>query len=174
MVGHTGHLREKDLARGDEELWDPGQDAHLSWCRRCRNTVAEYCWQESELSTTLAAVAQCVPLPAGCWPRARAGLVAARRRERTARRLYTVFTCLCTSCLILLATHLGSVSAAAPELASAAPCVPAPSIPMASLYRSNLPEPMATPAPTDQPIELKPVPEPMGVPGGEETTAHLP
>jgi hypothetical protein len=174
VVADAGHLTEQELARGRDEPRDPEQAAHLSWCRRCGGLAAEYRWQESEVSVALSAVARRVPLPVGCWPRTQAGLIVARRREQMARHFYAVLTCLCAMCLILLATPLGRISVATPELASAALRVPAPSTQVASHYRANLPEPLATPASTDQPIELRPVPEPMGAPCAQAATTRIP
>ena len=80
-----GHPLEIELARFGELNDREELERHLQRCSRCRRALAEYDWVEGEVTSTLEAEADAVPVPPPNWHTVRERVGDAERRKRGQR-----------------------------------------------------------------------------------------
>ena len=80
-----GHPLEIELARFGELTDREELEDHLRRCSRCRRILADYDWVEGEVTSTLEAEADAVPVPPPNWHAVRESVGDAERRNRGQR-----------------------------------------------------------------------------------------
>jgi hypothetical protein len=87
------HPREIELARFSDEETGAEVADHLRWCARCRSDVADYRWLQGEVTATLSAAADGVPVPRSRWWAVREALSVSERRQVAGGRVSALAWC---------------------------------------------------------------------------------
>ena len=86
----------------DSETDGDGEVAeHLHWCTCCRSVVADYRWLQEEVTATLVAVADSVPVPGPEWWAVQERIFANQRRQVAGWRASAVASVVLAVCLML-------------------------------------------------------------------------
>jgi len=132
------HIPESELAGLDDDF---NQADHLSWCRACQNTAAEYRWIQSELEAGMREQVAQVPVPRSNWRFVASRVGATRRRVVLVRCGSLVVSILLMVCALAVTSSLPGVATSEAGVVS---LVPVPQ-PIAAETRWMVPAVVATP-----------------------------
>ncbi len=120
------HLRETELAHLDDGSGGAHAMEHLRWCALCRSAAADYRWLRREVTATLMAAADVVPVPSPKWRAVQRRLSAGRRREVVGRRVSAIAGAVSAMCLMLSVSLMPGTIVAAGALSPDVAIAPAP------------------------------------------------